>query len=156
MQPADAYYEKRVSSATFLFEVDGVEIGWFMEVSGLEVTVETSEIQEGGQNSFVHRLPGRMTWPNLRLKRGVTKNDTLLAWLNKSSGEQFAASGNKLTRNTAALTLLGPAGARLRAWEFDGAFPVKWSGPSFAVESAEMAVEELEITHHGFRAKEIS
>src|SRR5690606_11789304 len=104
----------------------------------------------------VHRLPGRMTWPNLRLKRGVTKNDTLLNWLNKSSGEQFAAAGNKLSRSTAALTLMGPAGERLRAWEFDGAFPIKWTGPKFAVDSTDVATEELEITHHGFRAKELT
>lgn len=156
MQPVDAYYNSRVTAATFLFEVDGTEIGWFMEVTGLEVTVETQQVEEGGQNAFVHQLPGRMTWPNLRLKRGVTKNDTLLAWLNRSSGEQFAASGNKLARSTAALTLLGPDGKRLRAWEFDGAFPVKWTGPTFAVDSNDAAVEELEITHHGFRAKDIA
>jgi len=125
-----------------------------MEVRGLEVTVETEELHEGGQNSFTHRLPGRMTWPNIVLKRGVTQNDTLLEWLNKSSGEQFAANGNKLQRSTAAVTLIGPSGTRLRSWEFDGAFPVKWTGPSFAVASSDMAVEELEITHHGFRARD--
>jgi len=150
----DSYDDQRVTSATFLFEVDGVEIGRFMEVRGLEVTVETEELHEGGQNSFTHRLPGRMTWPNIVLKRGVTQNDTLLEWLNKSSGEQFAANGNKLQRSTAAVTLIGPSGTRLRSWEFDGAFPVKWTGPSFAVASSDMAVEELEITHHGFRARD--
>ncbi len=101
----------------------------------------------------MHKLPGRMTWPNITLKRGITQNDTLLAWLNKSSGEQFAANGNKLARSTAAITLVGPSGQRLRAWEFDGAFPVKWKGPDFAAASNDMAMEELEITHHGFRAK---
>lgn len=150
----DSYDGERVTSATFLFEVDGVEIGRFMEVRGLEVSVETEEIHEGGQNSFTHRLPGRMTWPNIVLKRGVTQNDTLLEWLNKSSGEQFAANGNKLQRSTAAVTLIGPSGTRLRSWEFDGAFPVKWTGPSFAVASSDMAAEELEITHHGFRARD--
>ena len=150
----DNYDGQRVTSGTFLFEVDGVEIGRFMEVRGLEVTVETEEIHEGGQNSFTHRLPGRMTWPNIVLKRGVTQNDTLLEWLNKSSGEQFAANGNKLQRSTAAVTLIGPSGTRLRSWEFDGAFPVKWTGPNFAVASSDMAVEELEITHHGFRARD--
>lgn len=154
--PDDDNYRSRVTAATFLFEVDGVEIGWFMEVSGLEVTVETETVQEGGQNSFVHHLPGRMTWPNLRLKRGVTKQDTLLTWLNKSSGEQFAASGNKVARSTAALTLIGAAGERLRAWEFTGVMPVKWTGPTFAVASAEAAVEELELAHDGFRAKELT
>jgi phage tail-like protein len=153
--PNDSFDNERVTAATFLFEVDGVEIGRFMEVSGLEVTVGVDEIEEGGENSYVHKLPGRMTWPNINLKRGITQNDTLLSWLNKSSGEQFAASGNKLTRSTAAVTLIGPSAQRLRAWEFDGAFPVRWKGPEFAVASNDMATEELEITHHGFRAKAI-
>ena len=46
------------NAATFLFEVDGVDIGAFMEVSGLEVSIETEDVSEGGQNSFVHKLPG--------------------------------------------------------------------------------------------------
>jgi len=152
--PDDGFDHQRVTAATFLFEVDGVEIGRFMEITGLEVSVETTDVEEGGQNSFVHKLPGRMTWPNIVLKRGITQSDGLLTWLNKSSGEKFSAAGNKLARASAAITLIGPSGQRLRAWEFDGAFPVKWTGPNFAVSSAEMAVEELEITHHGFRARD--
>ena len=153
--PNDSFDEQRVSSATFLFEIDGLEIGRFMEVSGLEVSIETEEISEGGQNGFVHKLPGRMSWPNITLKRGITQNDALLAWLHEASGEKFAASGNKLVRKAAAITLMGPGGERLRAWEFEDAFPVKWTGPSFAVTSTDMAVEELEITHHGFRARDL-
>ena len=154
--PNDGFDAQRVTSATFLFEVDGVEIGSFMEVSGLEVNVGVEDLEEGGENSFVHKLPGRMTWPNITLKRGITQNDALLTWLNKSSGEQFAASGNKLTRSTAAITLIGPSAKRIRAWEFAGAFPIRWKGPSFAVDSNDWATEELEITHHGFRAKTLS
>ena len=151
----DGFENQRITAATFLFEVDGVEIGRFTEVNGLEVEVDVQELEEGGENSFVHKLPGRMKWPNITLKRGITQNDSLLSWLSKSSGEQFAASGNKLSRSTAAITLLGPSAARLRSWEFDGAFPVKWSGPTFAASSSDMAMEELEIAHHGFRAKDL-
>jgi phage tail-like protein len=151
----DAFVSERVSSATFVFEVDGQEIGHFMEVTGLEVEVSVESIEEGGENGFVHRLPGRMSWPNITLKRGVTQTDNLFVWLNKSSGEQFSASGNKLTRSTAAITLIGPAGKRLRAWEFVDAFPVKWKGPDFSAESANVASEQLEIAHHGFRAKNL-
>jgi phage tail-like protein len=154
--PNDSFDGQRITAATFLVEVDGVEIGRFMEITGLEVSIETEDVQEGGQNSFVHKLPGRMTWPNLTLKRGITQNDTLLAWFNESSGEQFAANGNTLTRKSAAITLLGPGGQRLRAWEVDGAFPVRWNGPDFAASSTDMAVEELEITHHGFRAADLA
>lgn len=149
----DDFDARRIWSATFLVEVDGVEIGRFMEITGLQVDVDVEEVKEGGENSFVLKLPGRMRWPNLVLKRGITKGDSLLTWLNKSSGEQFANNGNKLTRTTAAITLLSPenGGTRLRSWTFDGAFPVRWKGPNFATSSSEMAVEELEIAHHGFR-----
>ncbi|HSL74032.1 MAG TPA: phage tail protein [Ilumatobacteraceae bacterium] len=142
------------STATFLFEVDGVEIGKFMEVSGLEVSVETEDIAEGGENSFVHKLPGRMTWPNITLKRGIAKQDALLKWLNESSGEKFAANNNRLVRKSAAITLCDRTGARLMSWEFDGAFPVKWTGPTFAATTSEYPTEQLEIAHHGFRAHE--
>src|SRR5215216_533066 len=156
MSNNDGYDGQRVTSSTFLVEVDGVEIGRFMEITGLEVSIDVEEIPEGGENSFVHKLPGRMTWPNLVLKRGITQNDALIKWVNKSSGEQFAANGNKLTRSTAAITLIGPSGVRLRAWNFDGAFPVRWKGPRFAADSNDWATEELEITHHGFRAKNLN
>jgi phage tail-like protein len=96
-----------------------------------------------------------MTWPNITLKRGVTQSDALLKWLNRSSGEQFAANGNRLERSSAAITLIASAGKRLRAWEFDGAFPIKWTGPSFASSSNEAADEQVEIAHHGFRARDI-
>jgi len=151
----DNFDSQRVTAATFLVEVDGVEIGRFTEISGLQVTVETEDVQEGGQNGFVHKLPGRMSWPNIVLKRGITQTDSLIQWLTKSSGEQFAVNNNSLKRSTAAITLIGPAGKRLRAWEFEGAFPVKWSGPNFSVTSNEIAMEELEICHHGFKAKDL-
>ena len=153
--PDDGYQDVNITASTFLFEVDGVSIGRFMEISGLEVEVEVETLEEGGRNGFVHKLPGRMTWPNITLKRGVTQNDNLLAWLNKSSGEGFAGNGNKLTRRTAAVTLIDGTGKRLRAWEFDSAFPVRWSGPTFSASSDEMATEELEIAHHGFRAAQV-
>jgi phage tail-like protein len=155
MSNNDGYDGQRVTSSTFLVEVDGVEIGRFMEITGLEVSIDVEEVNEGGENSFVHKLPGRMSWPNLVLKRGITQNDALLKWLNKSSGEQFAANANKLARSTAAITLVGAGGARLRSWDFDGAYPVKWRGPSFSVNSEDMAVEELEIVHNGFRARDL-
>jgi len=155
MSNNDGFDGQRVTASSFLVEVDGVEIGKFMEITGLEVNVDVEEVTEGGENSFVHKLPGRMSWPNLVLKRGITQNDALLTWLNKSSGEQFAANSNKLSRSTAAITLIGASGKRLRAWNFDGAYPVKWRGPTFAAESNNMAVEELEIAHHGFRARNL-
>lgn len=135
----------------FIFEVDGLEIGTFQQVSGLSVEVDTAfEIKEGGQNEFVHRFPGRMKWPNLVLKRGVTTEDHLFEWFRKSSGEGFAGADNKLERRVAALALVDGKRTVLRMWVFNDAYPVKWKGPEFAADSSSIATEELEVAHHGF------
>jgi phage tail-like protein len=138
-------------SGRFLFEVDGMEIGQFSEVSGLSVEVDVEPVEEGGENQFVHKLPGRMSWPNIRLKRGVVQSDSFFDWLKETSGEGYASNG-KLTRRTAAITMLALDGTRLRAWNLADAFAVKWSGPSFAATSNDAATEELEIAHHGFQS----
>ncbi len=150
--PDDQFLEGGPYSATFRVEVDGKAVGQFTEVSGLEVTIETDDIFEGGQNGFVHKVPGRMTWPNLVFSRGVTQNDKLLSWVNESSGEGFAKKGNKVGRSTVAVIMTDQQGKALRSWELEGAFPVRWKGPQFSSSGSDALVEELEITHHGFRA----
>jgi phage tail-like protein len=141
-------------SSSFLLEVDGTEIGLFAEVSGLEVTVELAIYAEGGENGFVHKFPGRMNWPNIVLRRGICKSDALFAWVNKTSGAGFAKNQNKLAVSTAAITLIGSGGERLRAWEITGAFAVRWVGPNLAVKAAgEPAMEEIELAHQGFTSK---
>ncbi|NED93725.1 phage tail protein [Phytoactinopolyspora alkaliphila] len=141
------------SANRFLFEVDGVEIGVFREVSGLQVTAELEEYAEGGENGYVHRLPGRLRWPNLVFRRGLTQSDALFAWVNRTAGEGFAAASNRLVRCTGAVTVLSDRQARLRAWEFDGVFAVRWVGPQFDVDSDRTLEEELEVAHNGFRSK---
>jgi phage tail-like protein len=137
----------------FLLEVDGVEIGMFQSVSGLQVTVQTEDLVEGGQNGFTRKLPSRMEWPNIVLSRGLIQSDNLFDWISKTSGEGFAASGNKLQRCTGAITALGQDGTRLRAWNLANCFPVRWKGPEFNVTSNDALSEELEITHEGFRSE---
>ncbi|MEX0761916.1 MAG: phage tail protein [Dehalococcoidia bacterium] len=140
-------------AGSFVFSVDGLLIGEFSEVSGLSAEIAVETVQEGGQNEFEHKLPGRMSWPNLVLKRGMTNNEGLFNWFRKSSGEGFAGAGHKLTRTTGVLMLLRPNGRTLREWSFYDAFPVRWNGPSLASASTDIATEELEIAHHGFRAE---
>jgi phage tail-like protein len=140
-------------SSNFLFEVDGVQIGSFKEVHGLELRVEIQTYEEGGENGFVHQLPSRMSWPNIVLKRGVVQTDALFDWVRKSSGADFATAGNKLTRCTGAIVLMSSSNQRLRSYELQGAFPVRWTGPRLNVDALEPLVEELEVAHHGFVSK---
>ncbi|GEL95046.1 phage tail protein [Cellulomonas composti] len=140
-------------SANFLFEVDGVPIGTFLEVSGLEVSVSTQEYVEGGQNQYAHRFPGVLRWPNLVFRRGLVDSDALFTWVGKASGDGFAANQNKLTRATGAVTVIDHQGTRLRSWSLDGVFAVAWSGPHLSVQASDALVETLEVAHNGFRAQ---
>ncbi|OJV26527.1 MAG: hypothetical protein BGO26_11420 [Actinobacteria bacterium 69-20] len=138
--------------SNFLLEVDGVEIGMFASVSGLQVSVQTEDLVEGGQNGYARKLPGRMEWPNIVLSRGLIQSDNLFDWFSKTSGEGFAAAGNKLKRCTGAITAIGSDGSRMRSWNLTGCFPVRWKGPDFNVTSSDAISEELEIAHEGFRS----
>jgi phage tail-like protein len=134
----------------FVFTVEGLTIGAFTEVSGLSVSIDVEELAEGGQNQYTHKLPGRMKWPNLVLKRGVTNTDNLFQWFTQSSGDGFAGGGNKIVRRNGAVELRDAAGKVVRRWEFVEAYPVKWSGPKLAASGRDLAVEELEVCHRGF------
>ena len=76
-------------AGAFKLEVDGVTIGAFTEVTGLAVQLEVEEIAEGGNNQSTIKVPGRLKWPNLVLKRGITDNDSLFEWLAECSGDGF-------------------------------------------------------------------
>lgn len=135
----------------FMFTVDGLTIGAFTECSGLSVQIDTEELAEGGQNQYTHKLPGRMKWPNLVLKRGITDTDNLFEWFAKCSGDGLEAGGNKIERHHGSITLLDAAGKSVRRWSFTDAYPVKWTGPRLAASSRDIAVEELEVCHCGFK-----
>lgn len=143
-------------SSRFLFEVDGVEIGLFASVRGLAVTSQTEELVEGGQNGFARKLPGRLEWPNIVFSRGLTQSDALFQWMQRVSGEGFAANGNKVTRSTGAITAVANNGQRLRSWSLSGVIPVRWKGPDFDGDSESLLSEELEIAHEGFRAADVT
>ena len=139
-------------ASNFLLEVDGVSIGTFKEVTGLQMTVTTHEYTEGGQNQYVQQFPGVIRWPHLVFKRGLVDSDALFTWVGRSSGEGFAGNENKITRSTGSVTVLAGDGTRLRSWDFEGMFAVEWSGPRLSVGTSESLSETLEVAHNGFRA----
>jgi len=135
----------------FVFEVSGLTIGAFTSVSGLSVQIDTEELAEGGQNQFTHKLPGRMKWPNIVLKRGITDTDALFEWLAECSGDGLEKNKNKVKRRSGSVKLMDSKGKVVRRWSFVDAYPVKWSGPQLAASSRDLAVEELEVCHCGFK-----
>jgi len=134
----------------FTLEIDGTTIGAFTEVSGLSVQLDVEEFAEGGQNGFTHKLLGRMKWPNIVLKRGLTDTDALFDWVTEVSGAGLTGKQNKVTPRQGKITVLDAKGRPVRTWTLLDAKPVKWTGPKLAASSRDLAIEELEVCHSGF------
>jgi phage tail-like protein len=132
-----------VAELRFKVELPGVDIGRFRECSGLAAEIEVKEYAEGGVNDRMHKLPTRMKYPNLVLKRGITFEDGLLQWLWRTQHEA------QLVNVT--VSLVGPDGKAVRSWAFAEAYPVKWTGPTLNASSTQVATETLEIVHAGLQ-----
>jgi phage tail-like protein len=137
---ADAVAELR-----FRVKVGSITIGRFRECTGIAVEVEMKDYMEGGNNDWVHKLPTRVKYPNVVLKRGLTHEAALLDWFNKAHSS-YPDNFQELT-----IELLGPGGVQVRAWSFMDAYPVKWTGPNLNASSNQIATETLEMVHKGFK-----
>lgn len=140
-----------VVSNRFIFAADGLWLGAFNEVSGLGASFEVEKIVEGGQNEFVHQRPRGITWNNITMKRGVTDSEAMYKWFKQSSGEGFAGNHDKIEFKSCVILALEADGGISREWGVYEAFPVRWTGPTLSADSSDVAVEELEIAHHGLR-----
>ncbi|GAB1641049.1 phage tail protein [Krasilnikovia sp. MM14-A1259] len=149
---ADAHTMDPPFVGKFTLEIGASVIGSFTEVSGLSVQLDVEELAEGGQNAYTHKLLGRMKWPNLVLKRGLTDTDALFEWVMQCSGEGLTDKHNKVTPRNGKISVLNAAGQSVRTWTILEAKPVKWTGPRFAASSRDLAIEELEVCHSGFRS----
>lgn len=130
-------------------DVDGTyDLGTFISCEGLSLTVQVEEHTEGGNNGFVWKLPTRITYDNVTLKRPLGREAAKLArW--------FEALGHGVKRTNARIAALTPLGEEIVEWTLSEVIPVRWQGPSFSVDSPAVATETLEIAHHGFTVKAV-
>jgi phage tail-like protein len=126
----------------FAVEIEGLLVGGFSEVSGLDSEVEVEEYREGGVNGFVHKLPVRTSHSNLLLSHGLTVGDTLWNWY-------YNTTQGTIQRRNGTIMLLDAQQLPVMWWNFRNALPVRWTGPAFNATSDEVAVESLELAHQG-------
>lgn len=127
----------------FALEIDGIEVAQFLECSGLKTSTQVFELEEGGMNHRVHKLPGQSRWENITLRYGVTSDVSLLGWRNEVLDDDF---GN---RRNGAIIVKNLEMEEVRRYSFRDAWPVAWEGPSFSANGAELAIEMIELAHHG-------
>ena len=128
----------------FTVTIDGHgSLGDWTKCDGLVVEWDIYEYKEGGNNAYIHRLPGRAKYQNIKLTRPVTPETAqVIGWLKVVDA--------RVERTTARIAVLDAAGEEVAAWTLDGVYPVRWSGPTLDVAGAQAAFEVLELAHNGF------
>jgi phage tail-like protein len=129
---------------TALAAIQNVALGGFSECSGLDMTMQPEEHREGGRNDAVLRFASRVTWANIRLRRGVALSDDLWNW-------QYSFAEGRGTPRDGLIVLQNELHVPLKAWSFTKGLPVRYAGPTLDAAQGRVAIEELEIAHHGLR-----
>lgn len=96
----------------------------FKKVSG--ITMEMADmltIKEGGENSAVHELPGKVSYSDLVLERGMLSPDSALTkWCLGFFNNDYNKS---LEAKNIEVSLLNQDGDKLFTWQFVKAYPKK-------------------------------
>lgn len=128
---------------SFRVEIDGVDAGQFAEVSGLAAEAEVIEYREGADKvTSSRKLPGRVRYPNVTLRRGLTTSRDLWEWWK-------TVRDGAVERRTVVITLLSDAGEPLLRWRLREAWIAKIVAPDLNATGNEVAIETIELTHEG-------
>ncbi len=128
----------------FAVDIQGVIKGYFTECSGLgseHEIIEHKVVTESGQE-VVKKIPGRLKWEDITLKRGITSSMDIWDW------RADVENGNvEDARRDGSIIMFDQQLNEVARWNFERAWPLKVSGPSPKSDSNEIGVEEMVITH---------
>jgi phage tail-like protein len=140
LDPFDAFIPREL--ATMALEKAP---GAFRSCSGLGGELEVTAYAEGGRNDYVHQLPVRHSWDRITLSRGIARDPVLFAWY------EAGLFGSLGARRDGAIIMQSQQGIPTMIWTFTGGLAAKWTGPEFNAQEDGLAIEQLEIAHHGLK-----
>ena len=130
----------------FSLEVPGKVTGYFTEIGGLGSETEVVEhkvVTDTGVD-FVQKIPGRLKWGDITLKRGVTAIKDVWDW------RQLVVNGDvSAARANGSIIMFDTNGTAVAQWDFTNGWPSKVSGPSLTSDAGAYVVEEMTIVHEG-------
>ncbi len=140
----DAVTGDPLVSFNFGVEVSGSISGYFTEVSGLgsEHEVVEHKLNDGKGGEIVRKIPGRMKWGDITLKRGITASMDIWTW--RKMVEDGNVSG---ARKNGSIMMYDQEGSIVARWDFKEGWPSKVTGPTPKSDSNEVGIEELVIVH---------
>jgi phage tail-like protein len=132
------------------FEVSvGAISGYFTEVSGLGSETEVVEhkiMSKGAKEPIIRKIPGRLKWGDIVLKRGITANMDFYDW--RKQVEQGKVDTARLDGT---VIMYDNTFSPIAEWSFTKGWPSKISGPSLQSDGNAIGIEELTIVHEGIK-----
>jgi phage tail-like protein len=128
----------------FKLEAQGEIDGFFMEVSGIGSETEVTEhtvVTETGQQ-VVMKVPGRLKWGDVTLKKGITSDMKMWNW--RAMVEQGKVEE---ARRNGSIVMFNQSGMEVARWNFEKGWPSKLDGPTPKSDDSAIGVEECTIVH---------
>jgi phage tail-like protein len=125
-----------------LSAIGNVALGGFSECTGLEMSLDMQEYEEGGLNGYAHRFPTRVKWNNITLRKGMGASNSLWDW-----HYGFVTGTGK--RRDGIISLQNDIHVPTHIWYFRRGLPVRYSGPTMNAAQSNVAIESIEIAHEG-------
>lgn len=117
----------------------------FHEISGLNVKMSPEIFTEGGNNGYTYKLPSKITYENLILKRGLLKGSALIAWVND------ALFNFKFKPKNIVVSLMDESQNPVISWSVVGAYPVSMQISKFNAQENSVVVETFELAYSYFQ-----
>ena len=139
-----AYSEDALIGSRFGLEIDGVSMNYFQSASGFsnESSLVDDVVSMGNGTQVIRKQPGDLTWGPLTLTRGVTSDLALWEWRKEVIDGKTSAM-----RRNCSLVMYNHAGEEMVRYNFEQAWPSKWSGPDVKSDDAAVVIETLEIQY---------
>lgn len=130
----------------FALDVGGQVAGYFTECSGVgsEHEIVEHKVVDNKGHEVVRKIPGRLKWQDVTLKRGITSDLEIWKWRdNVIKGLMGDA------RKNISIIMMDRSYTEVAKWDFINAWPSKVTGPAFKADDNNFGVEELTIVHEG-------
>ena len=130
--------------------VDGIDS--FQSVSGLGAKMQTDQLTSGGYNNLSYKVPSKIEYDPLTLKRGMLRSSSpLTKWCYDFLGqESFPYSVQRKTLNVFLMDETNPENI-LMSWSFYDCFPISVKMEDFNSQESKLAIETLELTYSHFK-----
>lgn len=132
----------------FGFDAAGKMKGFFMKCSGLSsenAVIEEKRVSNGNQE-IVFKQPGRLSWGEMTLERGITANMDMWTWR-----DEVVTGKVGTARVNCTLTLYDMQGNPAATWTITNAWPKSVDGPSFKSDDDNVGVESIVLVYESFK-----